>query len=104
MTNFINKTKEIAYAHFKSYQFEDEDIARLTKIGMRDVHSTLETLKLLIKEGDNRDIEALHDTLHALKGLCSQLGNTQIIREIEDLEASFDIDNLINKINLLFFY
>lgn len=103
MTNFINKTEEIAYAHFKSYQFKDEDIFRLIEVGIRDVRSTLETLAL-IKENNNIDVQALHDTLHALKGLCSQLGNTEIIGEIEEIEASISTDTTKKKIGLLFFY
>lgn len=104
MTNFINKTQEIAYTHFKSYAFDDEDIFRLIEIGRRDVRATLETLNTLIQVPDRMDLDAIHDTLHALKGLCSQLGNGDIIEEIENLECSFERDTLNKKITLLFFY
>lgn len=103
MTNFISKSEKIAYKYFKGYGFEDEEIFRLIDIGMRDVRLGLETLEGLLKEDESKYLENIYDILHGLKGLLAQLGNIEIIKEIEVLESSTDIDELRNKTNLLFF-
>lgn len=102
MQHFIYKTEKIAYDYFRAFSFEELAIEKLLEIGIKDVSNDLIELKHII-EAESLCKEALHHTLHSLKGVLSQLGNHQIIKQIEAIEACASHKEIHQKTLCLFF-
>jgi hypothetical protein len=102
MHHFIHKTEQLAYTYFKAFSFQDTVIKELLEIAIKEVKYELKKVEELI-EAEYLDKEALHSSFHALKGVLSQLGNHEIIRQIEAIETSSSDEEIHQKSLCLFF-
>ena len=84
MDKLINETAEIARKHFQGFGFEDEQILPLLEAGKRDLTKELKKLKTLVAD-ERIDIDALNLSLHALKGLLLNMGNSSVADKLTEL-------------------
>jgi len=85
----IEETLELASKKFSSFGFNEEQVAQLLVSGKKDLEKELDKLKILIME-DSVDIETINDSLHALKGLLYNMGNTEAGDLMNDLRNEKD--------------
>jgi len=84
MDKLINETVEIARKHFQGFGFDDEQIVPLLEAGKRDLTKELEKLRTLVAD-ERIDIDALNLSLHALKGLLLNMGNSSVADKLTEL-------------------
>jgi len=97
MEKLITETMSIASEKFKNFGFKEEQIDQLLASGKRDLEEEGKKLKVLLNE-DTPDIEKINQSLHALKGLLYNLGNTKAGDMMTDLRNDPDIADHIEKI------
>jgi hypothetical protein len=86
MGSFIEKSLEIADEKFKSFGFSDTQREQLLASGRRDLEKEISRLEELLASNEP-DIASINQTLHALKGLLYNMGNTEagdIMAELKD--------------------
>ncbi len=91
MDKLINETVEIARKHFQGFGFEDEQIVPLLEAGKRDLTKELDKLKTLVAN-ERIDIDVLNLSLHALKGLLLNMGNSEVADKLNELREEEKID------------
>jgi len=101
MTELIETTIELAKKNFRSIGFKEEQIAQLVFLGRKDLEQEGENLKRILSNNE-MDIQALNDSLHALKGLLSNMGNKQIADKLIELKGSDNIQLKIEQIKTIF--
>jgi hypothetical protein len=95
MDQVIEETLEIAKKKFISFGFKEEQITQLLASGKRDLEKELSKLATLLEE-DTYNFEQINQSLHALKGLFFNMGNTVAgdmmaeLRKNDDPQASID--------------
>ena len=93
-----------AYAHsyFSEFGFDDEQIERLTLQGTVDLNNLLQQLKEGL-EADELKPKEIDDTLHAIKGIVAQLGNTELAKQLTDIRKDLNEGSSLHEIYRLFF-
>lgn len=89
MEQLINETVEMARQHFKGFGFEDEQIEPLLAAGERDLRKELDKLRQLLEQ-DTADIDSVNLSLHGLKGLLLNMGNTTVADKLVELRQEKD--------------
>lgn len=89
MEQLINETVETARQHFKGFGFEDEQIEPLLAAGERDLRKELDKLRQLLEQ-DTVNIESVNLSLHGLKGLLLNMGNTTVADKLVELRQEKD--------------
>lgn len=97
MEHVIKETLRIAKEKFSAFGFKEEQIEQLLASGKRDLLSELEKLKSLLS-AEPYDIEQINKSLHALKGLFFNMGNTEAGDIMSDLRKGSEPDESIDKI------
>ena len=97
MEHVIEETLGIAKEKFSAFGFKEEQIEQLLASGKRDLLGELEKLKSLLA-AEPYDIEQINKSLHALKGLFFNMGNTKAGDIMTDLRKGSDPDESIDKI------
>jgi len=97
MDKLINETLQIAQEKFAAFGFKKEQIEQLLVSGRRDLEKEIKKLDELIKE-ESMDIEQINQSLHALKGLLYNMGNTEAGDVMIDLKNNTDTKFDISKI------
>ena len=97
MDQIIEETLQIAKEKFLSFGFKEEQVAQLLDSGKRDLEKEISTLKTLLDSAPY-DIEQLNKSLHALKGLFFNMGNTVAGELMAELRENDDPDIAIDKI------
>jgi hypothetical protein len=93
MYDIIDETLKIATERFKKFGFKEEQITKLLKSGKDDLEK--ETLKLVeILKTQDIDIKKLNDSLHALKGLCLNMGNNSLADKLVEFRDSLNTTKL----------
>ncbi len=92
MQQIITDSIEIATKQFKSFGFKDEQILPLVSSGKRDLTNEMNILKELLVQ--NSDTEAINNSIHALKGLLSTMGNKDIVKRLSSIHN--ETENIIN--------
>ncbi len=100
MEELINETLRIASEKFLTFGFKEEQIEQLLASGKRDLGKELEKLKALVEE-EPADIEKINKTLHALKGLFYNMGNTDAGDRMSDLRNEDEAEKEIETIKTL---
>jgi len=100
MYKIINRSQEIAKKHLESFGFEEEDIRPLITQATKDLEENLARLQEQLASSVV-DREAVSGTLHALKGLLFQLGNSSVAEEIKELRMDIDSPESIAMITAL---
>ncbi len=100
MEKLINDTAEIARKHFQAFGFEDEQITALLAAGKRDLTKELSKLQALL-ESEQIDIDALNLSLHALKGLFLNMGNSMVAEKLNELRQEGSTAERITEIKAL---
>ncbi len=90
MDKLINETVEIARKHFQGFGFEDEQIVPLLEAGKRDLTNELEKLRTLVAN-ERIDIDVLNLSLHALKGLLLNMGNSEVADKLNELREEEEV-------------
>ena len=80
MNKIISETETIAVSHFKNFGFNEDQVNALILQGKKDLHNELGKLEILL-EIDS--VEGINNSLHALKGLFSQLGNDNVAERLD---------------------
>jgi len=101
MEKVIEETLKIAKEKFLKFGFKEEQIEQLLASGKRDLLSELEKLKALLAT-EPYDIEAINKSLHALKGLFFNMGNTEAGDIMADLRKEDNMAENIKKIKAFF--
>ena len=91
MDKLINETVEIARKHFQGFGFEDEQIVPLLEAGKRDLTKELDKLRTLVAN-ERIDIDVLNLSLHALKGLLLNMGNSEVADKLNELREEEQVD------------
>ena len=89
MEELIDETLELASKKFANFGFKEQQIEQLLASGRRDLEKELSKLKILIEE-ENVNIENVNHSLHALKGLLYNMGNTGAGDIMNDLRSEKD--------------
>jgi hypothetical protein len=97
MERLINETLQIARERFAAFGFKEEQIQKLLESGKQDLEKEIRKLNSLIEE-ENLDINLLNQTLHALKGLLYNMGNTKAGDIMTDLKNETGDKECIAKI------
>jgi hypothetical protein len=97
MERLIDETMQIAQKKFAAFGFKEEQIKKLLDSGRRDLEKEIGKLKSLIEE-ENVSIDQLNQSLHALKGLLYNMGNTAAGDVMADIRSDTDIVVLAEKI------
>lgn len=97
MEKVIEETLMIAKEKFSKFGFKEEQIEQLLASGKKDMLSELEKLKALLAT-EPYDIEEINKSLHALKGLFFNMGNTEAGDIMADLRKESNIAESIGKI------
>ncbi len=97
MDQLIEETLQIAKARFESFGFKETQITQLLASGKRDLTQELDILKVLLEESP-ADIERINQSLHALKGLFFNMGNTAAGDMMAELRGNDDPHSAIEKI------
>ena len=100
MNTIIEKSLKTAARNFESFGFTREQTDQLLSSGKRDLVTEISRLKTLLAE-EQKDIDKINLSLHAIKGLLYNMGNNEhgdIFAELEKSEAG---EEQINKINAL---
>ena len=92
MDKLIDETVEIARKHFQGFGFEDEQIVPLLEAGKRDLTKELEKLRTLVAN-ERIDIDVLNLSLHALKGLLLNMGNSSAADKLTELREEEEISS-----------
>jgi hypothetical protein len=72
----MKESLQIATEKFKSFGFNDAQIEQLLTSATQDIKREIEKLYPLL-ESDTADIQKINQSLHALKGLLYNMGNTE---------------------------
>jgi hypothetical protein len=97
MERLIDETMQIAQKKFAAFGFKEEQIKKLLDSGRRDLEKEIGKLKSLIEE-ENVSIDQLNQSLHALKGLLYNMGNTDAGDIMMDIQTDSSIPDHIEKI------
>ncbi len=97
MEDVIEETLRIAKEKFSSFGFKETQIEQLLGSGKRDLFNELEKLKSLLAS-QPQNIEQISKSLHALKGLFLNMGNTKAADLMADLRKENDPAKSIGKI------
>jgi hypothetical protein len=100
MKKIIDETMEIAYQHFKSFSFEDEQIIPLLESGKRDLTKELNNLQELLKK-EVIEIDKINLSVHALKGLFLTMGHDNVGEKLSEIHNKHEDTRIINEIKLL---
>ena len=100
MEKLINETVEIARKHFQGFGFEDEQIEPLLEAGKRDLTKELNKLQTLL-ENERIDIDVINLSLHALKGLLLNMGNSRVADKLTELREEKENTQLLADIKAL---
>jgi len=100
MERLISETLKIAQEKFKAFGFKEEQIGQLLDSGRRDLEKEITKLSQLITS-EHIDIEQINNSLHALKGLLYNMGNTDAGDIMIDLKNNIDSQESISKIKTL---
>ena len=101
MSDIVESTLELAKDKFKKFGFKDEQIAQLISSGRKDLEQEIDKLKEILSSVDI-DTKTLNDSLHALKGLLLNMGNSKIADKLVELKNSDDSLLKIEQIKSIF--
>ena len=97
MDILIEESLSIAAERFQKFGFGEAQIEQLLASGKRDLEQESEKLKILL--GESRpDTEKINQSLHALKGLLYNLGNTKAGDMMTELKNDIDTAEQLNRI------
>ncbi len=97
MERLIDETLQIAQKKFSAFGFKEEQVTQLLASGKRDLENEIGKLEVLLEE-ENVSIDRLNQSLHALKGLLYNMGNTDAGDVMVDIRNSTDVTELVGKI------
>ena len=97
MKKLINETLQIAQNKFAAFGFKEEQVTQLLASGKRDLENEIGKLEVLLEE-ENVSIDRLNQSLHALKGLLYNMGNTAAGDIMMDIQAGSSIPDHIEEI------
>ena len=97
MEKLIGETLQIAKEKFSAFGFTDPQINKLLESGRNDLEKEITKLTILIENRDP-DIKQINQSLHALKGLLYNMGNTVAGDIMNDLKNDTDTPERISKI------
>ena len=97
MGSFVENCLEIAANKFRTFGFSDIQIEQLLSSGKRDLESEIAKLERLL-DSDIPDIDKINQTLHALKGLLYNMGNTEAGDKMAELKENAGTPEQIGKI------
>ncbi len=100
MEKLIDDTTEIARKHFGGFGFSDDQVETLLASGKRDLVKEFGKLQLLLRE-ESVDIEAINNSMHALKGLLSNMGNMALADKFIELRQVSEDGDIIDEIKVL---
>ncbi len=100
MQKLIDDTTEIARRHFGGFGFSDDQIETLLASGKRDLVKEFNKLKPLL-EKEPVDIEAINNSMHALKGLLSNMGNMALADKFIELHRKSEDGDILDEIKVL---
>jgi len=86
MEEFISESLEIARQYFGRLGFDEDQIAILLASGERDLRKELAGLKELLTVPE-LDTERLNHSLHGIKGLLLNMGNSSAAQMFKELRA-----------------
>lgn len=100
MQRLIDETIAIASKNFQGFGFDEEQIDSLLEAGKRDLAKELKVLQTLL-EKEPVELDTLNLSLHALKGLLLNMGNTAIAEMFTELRQGKMDDKALSEIKLL---
>ncbi|MEA2029814.1 MAG: hypothetical protein U9N49_12695 [Campylobacterota bacterium] len=103
MYKIIEETQKITDAYLRGFGFDEESIATLVAKSKVDLEKQLSQLEILLNTKP-QDMDAINDTLHALKGLLFQVGSHQVGEKVNEIRSDINSDEALNKIKELLFY
>jgi hypothetical protein len=101
MSDLINETLNMAFDKFKKFGFKDEQIQQLVESGKKDLEQESQKLIEVLK-APSLDFEMLNKSLHALKGLLLNMGNSDIANKLIELRNGDDSEDKIAEIKKIF--
>jgi len=101
MSDLINETLNMAFDKFKKFGFKDEQIQQLVESGKKDLEQEIQKLIEILK-APNIDIEILNNSLHALKGLLLNMGNSDIANKLTEFRNGDNSKDKIVEIKKIF--
>ncbi|MEA3455566.1 MAG: hypothetical protein U9R26_03580 [Campylobacterota bacterium] len=100
MQKLIDDTVEIARKRFGEFGFSEDQVTTLLASGRRDLVKEFEKLQLLLEEKPV-NIEAINNSMHALKGLLSNMGNEALAEKFTELRQESESRDIIAEIQVL---
>jgi len=100
MNNIINETGIIAVTHFKNFGFNEDQVSALISQGKKDLDKELRKLETLLAKDS---VEGINNSLHALKGLFSQLGNVNVAEQLDEIQVGQGSEARLKKVSKLLF-
>jgi len=101
MIDIIETTLELAKEKFEKFGFKEEQINHLISSGRKDLEQEMSKLKEILSQTDI-DTTTLNNSLHALKGLLLNMGNSKIADKLIELKNSDDTQLKIEQIKSIF--
>ncbi len=100
MEKLIDDTVEIARKHFGGFGFSDDQTETLLASGRRDLLKEFGKLQLLL-EVEPVEVEAINNSMHALKGLLSNMGNMELADKFIELRQESEDRDILDEIKVL---
>ena len=100
MEALISETLQIARERFKAFGFKERQIEQLLESGKRDLEKEIALLSRLIEDKEY-DIQRVNQSLHAIKGLLYNMGNTAAGDLMVNLKSSIKNQESIDRIKTL---
>ena len=102
MQKIIDETEVIAYNHLKAFGFKEEQITPLIIQSKKDLKKNLSQLKILLQT-ETISLDAINNTLHALKGLFFNLGHHTLAEALNDTISQCESETILKEISQLLF-
>jgi len=101
MIEIIETTLQLAKEKFGKFGFKEDQINQLISSGRKDLEQEISNLKEILNSNDI-DMKVLNDSLHALKGLLLNMGNSTIADKLIELKNSDNTQLKIEQIKSIF--
>ncbi|MCF6206792.1 MAG: hypothetical protein L3J47_07885 [Sulfurovum sp.] len=100
MGSLVEESLKIADERFKAFGFSDTQREQLLVSAKRDLESEVAKLRELLAL-ETTDLERINQSLHAIKGLLYNMGNTEAGDRFNDLRNDTAKEEQIQKIEML---
>jgi len=97
MSSIIEESLQIATKRFEGFGFQPAQIEQLLISARRDMEKEIATLTALLEE-EHVDMERINQSLHALKGLLYNVGNTEAGDLMIELKSDTNQEEALEKI------